>query len=223
MGGGQTPRRSLFGEEPTGVWHPVKKLAQWINWRYEERDGEVTKVPICSHTGEQAAVDRPETWASYSEAVKACKEHGCGGIGFVFTEDDPYCGVDLDKCREPESGEIEDWARELIEQLGSYTELSPSGTGVHILVKAQLPSGGRRKGRIEMYDSGRFFTISGQHLPGTPKKIVERQVEVEALHRKVFGSTKGDTNGHDPHGLGNDLSDTEILVRAGQAANGEVF
>src|SRR5215212_4323992 len=102
----------------------IRDLRQWVCWRTEERDGKLTKVPYSPLTAE-----------------KASKEHGCGGIGFVFTEDDPYCGVDLDKCREPESGEIEDWARELIEQLNSYTELSPSGTGVHILVKAQLPSG----------------------------------------------------------------------------------
>jgi hypothetical protein len=74
-----------------------------------------------------------------------------------------------------------------------------------------------------MYDSGRFFTVTGQHLPGTPKKIAERQAEVEVLHRKLFGLAKEDTDGHVPHGPGNDLSDTEILARARQAANGEVF
>src|SRR5215203_1275376 len=94
----------------------IRDLRQWLCWRTEERDGKPTKVPFSPLTGEKASTTDPETWADYSEAVKACKEHGCGGVGFVFTEDDPYGGVDLDKCREPESGEIEDWARELIEQ-----------------------------------------------------------------------------------------------------------
>jgi len=201
----------------------VKDLGQWINWRYEERDGKVTKVPVCPHTGELAAVDRPETWGTYEEAVRAAQEHGHDGVGFIFTEEDPYAGIDLDKCRDPKTGETEEWAREIIEQLGSYTELSPSGTGIHVLVKTVLPLGGRHKGQIEMYDSGRFFTVTGRHLPGTPKKIVERQVDVEVLHRKIFGFSKGDTNGHESHGPGNDLSDTEILARAGQAANGEAF
>src|SRR5215218_8136510 len=201
----------------------MKDLAQWINWRYEERDSRVTKVPICSHTGQLAAVDRPETWGTYEEAVRASKEHSHDGVGFVFTEEDRYAGIDLDKCRDPETGELEEWAKELIEHLDSYTELSPSGTGVHVLIKAELSAGGRRKGQIEMYDSGRFFTVTGQHLPGTPKKIVERQVEIEVLHRMIFGFTKGDTNGQVSHGPGNDLSDTEILARAGQAANGEAF
>jgi putative DNA primase/helicase len=74
-----------------------------------------------------------------------------------------------------------------------------------------------------MYDSGRFFTVTGQHLPGTPRKIEERQVEVEVLHRKIFGFTKGETNGHLSHGTSNDLSDTEILTRASQASNGQAF
>ena len=90
----------------------MKEMAQWINWRHEERDSKVTKVPICPHTGELAAVDRPETWGTYEEAVRASKEHGHDGVGFVFTEEDPYGGIDLDKCRDPDSGEIQDWARE---------------------------------------------------------------------------------------------------------------
>jgi putative DNA primase/helicase len=193
----------------------IRDLRQWLCWRTEERDGKLTKVPVCPHTGELAAVDQPETWGTYEEAVVASKEHGHDGIGFIFTEQDPYGGVDLDKCRNPETGEIADWAREAIEHLNSYVELSPSGTGVHILIKAKLPPGGRRKGQIEMYDSGRFFTVTGKHLPGTPKKIVERQVEAEVLHRKLFGFGREDTNGHGSHGPGNDLSDTEILTRAG--------
>jgi hypothetical protein len=201
----------------------LKDLRQFVNWRYEERDGKLTKVPLCPHTGELAAVDRPETWGTYQEAAQAAREHGYDGLGFVFTKQDRYAGVDLDKCRDPETGEIEGWAKELVEDMGSYTELSPSESGVHILIKADLPPGRRRKGQIEMYDSGRFFTVTGKHLPGTPKRIKECQVEVEVLHRKLFGFGRGDTNGHGSHGPGNDLSDAEILARAGQAANGEAF
>jgi putative DNA primase/helicase len=99
----------------------LKDLMQFVNWRYEERDGKVTKVPICPHTGELAAVDRPDTRGTYQEAVRAAREHGYDGVGFVFSEEDPYTGVDLDKCRNPETGEIANWARELVEALASYT------------------------------------------------------------------------------------------------------
>jgi putative DNA primase/helicase len=201
----------------------VKALAQWINWRYEERDGKLTKVPLCPHTGKLARVDQPETWGSYEEALEASKKYGCGGVGFVFTEEDPYAGIDLDDIRDSQTGEIEESARKIIEQLNSYAELSPSGSGIHVLVKAEVPPGGRRKGQVEIYDSGRFFTVTGTHLPGTPKRIEERQVEVEILHRKIFGFTKGDANGQGSHGPGNDLSDAEVLAKAGQASNGEAF
>jgi len=201
----------------------VKELAQWINWRYEERDGKLTKVPLCPHTGKLARVDQPETWGSYEEALEASKKYGCGGVGFVFTEVDPYAGIDLDDIRDSQTGEIEESARKIIEQLNSYAELSPSGSGIHVLVKAEVPPGGRRKGQVEVYDSGRFFTVTGTHLPCTPKRIEERQVEVEILHKKIFGSTKGDANGQGSHGPGNDLSDAEVLAKAGQASNGEAF
>ena len=103
------------------------------------------------------------------EAVRACKERGYGGIGFVFTPEDDLCGVDLDGCLDPETGEIEPWAWEIIEELDSYTEISPSGTGVHILVRGELPEGRNRKGRFETYDRGRYFTVTGKHLAGTPQ------------------------------------------------------
>jgi putative DNA primase/helicase len=107
----------------------VNELAQWINWRYEERDCKLTKVPLCPHTGKLARVDQPETWGSYEETLEASKKDGCGGVGFVFTEEDPYAGIDLDDIRDSQTGEIEESARKIIEQLNSYAELSPSGTG----------------------------------------------------------------------------------------------
>src|SRR5438094_567127 len=79
-----------------------------------------------------------------------------------------YCGIDLDHCRDFDSGVIEPWAHAMIDRLSSYTELSPSQTGVHILVKAALPPGGRHKDKIEMYDHGRYFTVTGCSVDGLP-------------------------------------------------------
>ena len=70
---------------------------------------------------------------------------------------------------DPATGEIEGWAQEIIEELNSYTEISPSGTGVHILVRGELPAGRNRKGRFEAYDQGRYFTITGEHLSAHPR------------------------------------------------------
>ena len=109
----------------------------------------------------RASSTDPTTWSSY-EATEGHEK-----IGFVFTEDDPYCGIDLDDCIDPETGKMSKEARLIVGRFASYTEVSPSGTGVKIFVKARVP-GPRRKNpqkRMEIYDRGRFFAITG-HLYG---------------------------------------------------------
>jgi hypothetical protein len=173
----------------------IRDLRRWVCWRTEERDGKPTKVPYSPLTGERASSTNPETWASHQEAVKACKEHGYSGIGITFTAEDDLCGVDLDSCLNPETKEIEDWAQEIIGELDSYTEISPSGRGVHILVRAELPPGRNRKGRFEAYDRGRYFTVTSRHLEGMPKTIEDRQEQLRSVVRRVLGDLET-TNGH---------------------------
>ena len=156
----------------------------------------MTKIPYSPATGQRASSTAPETWSGYEEAQRACREQGFNGIGFVFTAEDDLCGVDLDGCLNPETGEIKEWAREIIEELDSYTEVSPSGSGIHVLVKGELPPGRNRKGRIEMYDKGRYFTVTGRHLAGTPHSIESRQEQLTSLARRVFGELEGVNNGH---------------------------
>src|SRR5215211_6470634 len=204
----------------------IRDLRQWLVWRSEERDGKPTKIPYSPITGQRASSRTPETWTGYREAVRACKEEGYGGIGFVFTSEDDLCGVDLDKCLDPETGEIEPWASTIIEELDSYTEVSPSGTGVHILVRATLPEGRNRKGRFEAYDRGRYFTVTGKHLAGTPLTIEGRQEELRAVVRPVFGEESA--NGHTKpvvatKTVDNGLSDDEVIRKALSAANGDRF
>ena len=67
-----------------------------------------------------------------------------------------------------ETGEIKEWAWQIIKRLNSYTEISPSGQGVHIMIKGTVPPGGNKKGQVEMYSQGRYFTMTGHHLGGTP-------------------------------------------------------
>jgi RecA-family ATPase len=207
----------------------MRDCRQWLCWRSEERDGKPTKIPYSPLTGQRASSTSPDTWASYEEAVKAAKEQGYGGIGFVFTPDDDLCGVDLDSCLDPETGEIEDWARAIIEEFNSYTEISPSGIGVHVLVKGELPAGRNRKGRIEMYDRGRYFTVTGRHLAGTPKAIESRQEEIQSVVRRVFGSEAPESaNGHTKpvaatETVDNGLSNTEVVEKATSSRSGEKF
>jgi primase-polymerase (primpol)-like protein len=93
---------------------------------------------------------------------------GVAGIGFVFSPDDPYCGVDLDRCLDPASGVIVPWAISIIRSLNSYCEISPSGKGVKLFIRASKP-GDRCKtayedGDVEIYDHARFFTTTGRRI-----------------------------------------------------------
>lgn len=193
---------------------------QWVGWRNEQRRDGPTKVPYSAKTGKAASSTDPSTWAPFELASAYAEKAGLDGVGYVFAHDDPFTGVDLDHCRDPETGSIEPRATDIIKRLASYTETSPSGNGIHILVRAQLPAGRRRQGPIEMYDSGRYFTVTGAHVDGTPVTIMDRKSEIEALHAELFGEiAESRENGHEAP-AGGRLADAEILERAGRAANG---
>ncbi len=140
---------------------------QWVCWRLETRSGRPTKVPYTPGTERRASSTDLVTWAAFEEAAAAYEagEPPYDGIGFVFCSADPFVGVDVDDCVDPESGEISAWAQKIISRVQEgYVEISPSGTGIHIIVQGSVRGGGMRKGKVEMYGRGRFFTITGRSL-----------------------------------------------------------
>jgi len=97
----------------------LRDRPQWVAWRYILRDGKQTKAPVNANTGGLADSTDPATWTAFPQALAACQQRrNLAGVGFVFTLDDPYCGVDLDDCIDPESGQLKAWAAEIIRQLG---------------------------------------------------------------------------------------------------------
>ena len=119
--------------DPDSIPDTLQATGQWVCWRTEYRDtrDKPTKTPIKPGTQTYASVTDSSTWAGFDAAYQHYRNHDAiDGIGYVFTTDDPYVGVDLDNCRSPETGKLADWAREIIRELDSYTETSPSGTGV---------------------------------------------------------------------------------------------
>jgi primase-polymerase (primpol)-like protein len=193
-------------------------------------------VPLCARDGYHvghggnASVTRPATWACALDAwlYYRVAAHAAAGIGFVFTERDPYAGIDLDDALVPESNMLQEWARPIVADLDSYTEVSPSGTGVKVIVRGCVPGERHQKGHIEMYDRARFFALTGQRLPGTPAVIGERQVVLDRLYRQLFEPARGSVNlvtgACCPALTGAaNLSDVEILHRAFQARNGVRF
>ncbi len=164
----------------------LKAHPHWLVWRLETRGGRSTKIPYNAATGHKASSTAPATWSPFEDAVAAYEQGGYSGIGWVFTEAAGIVGVDLDHVRDPETGVIAPWAAEIIKRLDSYTEVSPSGAGLHVFVKGTLPPGRRRKGQVEIYSTARYFTATGAHLPGTPTEIQSRQAELAAVHAEVF-------------------------------------
>jgi putative DNA primase/helicase len=149
---------------PENIPEELTERPQWVCWRLEERGSKMTKVPF-TPTGWRASSTDLMTWTTCAEALAAYERGHYDGIGFVFSSADPYVGIDLDDCRDPESGEIESWARQILGRVpDGYVEVSPSGTGIHIIVRGTVRGGGVRKGPIEMYSRGRFFAITGHQL-----------------------------------------------------------
>jgi putative DNA primase/helicase len=144
---------------------------QWVGWQWVwiPDDARWTKVPLDAKTGRRASSTNPATWATFAAALAAAERRGWPGVGFVVTRDDPYVGIDLDDCLDPETGELAPWAAAIIADFDSYTEVTPSATGLRIWIRTEtglLPGGedGRREGPIEAYGAARYFTVTGHRL-----------------------------------------------------------
>ena len=147
----------------------LKALRQWVMWKAEGRNGKPTKIPK-QVTGINAKADTPVTWTDYSSVITAARTGKFDGIGFVFSPNDLYIGVDLDNCIRDRK--LLDWAKEVLDrfQAVAYIEVSPSGNGIKIWTRAKLPSGAKHKvyinpntdEAIEAYDTGRYFTVTGR-------------------------------------------------------------
>ena len=195
----------------TNVPLEMRKRDQWVVWVMECRgkDQKPTKVPKDPRTLRNAKTTSPDTWGSFEEACAACENHPeVDGIGFVFTDNDPYVGIDLDGVVDRETGVLNELANDFVSNIESYTELSPSGTGLHIIVEGQLPEAGSRKGPVEMYRKGRYFTVTGETICH-PHGIAANQQSLCDLHKKYINPTDRHlTNSLSRGGVG--ISDDEL-------------
>lgn len=204
----------------------LKELQQWCCFRLQERNGKLTKIPIDANTGNLGKSNDESTWASFDVALDATQKFNCDGIGFYFKP--PYFGIDLDNV----AGEIERYRNdsddednivsEFVELMESYAEISVSGNGVHIIAKGELPEGGSRRGNVEMYSSGRFFTITGNRISRFTEIAEDEMGKINYLHRKYIASNEPiKTNLGDSQGNG--LSEDEVIRIASNSKNGLRF
>jgi primase-polymerase (primpol)-like protein len=204
-----------------GLPREIRESLRAVVWKHEERDGKETKIPyVATRPRERAAVNDANTWGRFEDALYAVQQGQADGVGVVLG--DGLVGVDLDHVRDPDSGALAEEAVDIVRALDSYTEVSPSGTGLHVLVRGTLPPGGRRKDRVEMYSAGRYFTVTGEHLAGTLTRIAERTAALFGLHACIFG-----TNREPPFqpsaALAVEPDDAALLERAHAARNGGKF
>lgn len=187
-----------FNEIPS----ELRNMPNWILWKAEEKEnGKITKIPYQAnpqYEGVEARSNDASTWSSFHTAVKYYNNSIADGVGFVFSRRDSYIGIDIDKCVTYKSDDekrvnpiINEFAQSIINELDSYTEFSVSGTGIHIIIKGDLPQSicgtGRKstKHNLEIYQHGRYFTMTG-NKENSNYRIEDRTDEIAEIIEKYF-------------------------------------
>ena len=169
---------------------------QWVLWRFEARKGKPTKVPYQAN-GKPADTTNPSTWTTFEEAQSVwCRnrQHYVG-LGFVFSTEDAFAGIDLDDSLD-EQGDLKDWARGIVERFSdTYMEISPSSRGLKIWARASLPANlpGVRvgDGAIELYDHARYFAVTGRAFRGAPLQVEDHVADLLLLYQRLTAGRKG--------------------------------
>jgi putative DNA primase/helicase len=164
----------------------LKSLPQWLCWKYEIRDGKETKVPY-QVNGSFAKSNDCSTWNNYQDCVHAVKVMDYSGVGFVFSKDDPYIGIDIDDCISDDG--IHPKALQIITHLNSYAEISPSEKGVKLWIKDGGSIADLRKKQfsigdgmnVEVYRVNRYFTVTDNVYEDSTLEINEAGAELNEI------------------------------------------
>jgi hypothetical protein len=208
----------------------LKDRPQWVIWKgVEKPNGKLDKVPYQSRRpGVKAKTTDSSTWGTFEEALEVFEKHPeFDGIGYVFSKDDPFLGIDYDSCIH--KGELHDVVSQIVEDLDSYTEVSPSGTGLKSVVRAKKP-GTRCSTKktpwgdeFAMFGDGRFFAITGRVLGSGYREIRESQEAVDRAYRAALGEDQEKSPPPRGGSGGNSLSDEELIKHACRSKKGERF
>lgn len=194
----------------------LQALHQWVTWRFEDQGGaKPTKVPYNPATGRKASTTDASSWSDFELCCAAVAQTYYDGIGFVLSSSDPYTFIDLDDVH----GDVEAADRQLriFKAFDSYSERSPSGKGLHIIVKGSVPSG-RKRAYVEVYSDARFMTMTGEVFHPAP--ITPRHDLVTALWEQMGGAAIVETYAGDAF---EKISDQDVINKAAAADNGEKF
>jgi hypothetical protein len=194
------PSYRFSGILPPALNH-LRDQPRWVAWDYRWKNGRWTKPPIDPKTGRLADVSDPKTWATFDVALAGMQKYKLAGVGLVLTGDDNLTGIDLDDCIS-DSDSLWDMAAEVIGYSETYAEISPSGDGIHLLALGKIGAAIKNdKAGVEVYGTGRYLTITGNQVEGTPSEIraAPRTLEklaVAAAKEKPGLKPNGHANGH---------------------------
>ncbi len=196
----------------------LKQLNRWVLWKTQKNEkGKTTKIPVNAKNGYGAKSNDSDTWSSFEEALNKVEYFNCNGLGFMLGNG--YFGIDID--HQLDNKEL---INEFIDTLKSYTEISQSGEGIHIICKGILPVGNRRKGNIEMYDNARFFAMTGNAITENAS-VEDRTEEVKSLYKKYLGKKESYVYNNVDYRNNSYtiLTDEEVLIKAQESQNGNLF
>jgi hypothetical protein len=215
----------------------LRRLCRCVGWRWERRKGKWTKPPLKVTGGKvdgYASTTDPKTWATFADAWKAYKAGQLDGIGLVLAVGDDLFGVDLDNCIHPKTGELSRLAVRVLKLLPTYAEVSPTGTGIKLLVKGRVPRAVKTDA-IEVYSEARYFTITGHRLADAPTSVVACPDALRYLYRrfrkrparsaaKPAAAMGLATTAGQGYALADQLDDAELIRRARDSKrNGSAF
>ncbi len=178
---------------PDNIPASLKALDRWIGWSWRLRNEDWDKPPLRIDNGKSAKSTDSSTWTTFDKAIKAHLRGDFDGIGITFGDcgnGKNLAGVDLDDVIE--DGQLASWAAWVVARMDTYCEISPSGKGVKLFCWGTLPRGKRNDaaGRgVEMYDSGRYFTVTGRRYPETPAEVADRESVLFQIHPELLGES----------------------------------
>ena len=185
----------------------LKELNRWVLYRlyWDEKRGKYDKKPFNARTGGMAQSNNSNTWCDYETAVQVVDLYD--GLGFMLG--DGIFGVDID------SVELNDpLVQEVLNNLNSYAEISPSGKGIHVICLGSKPIGACRKANFECYDQGRFFTMTGNMITGY-SDLKECTETIKPLYKKYLAREEKKVISTPKHySIGQSMSDSEVIEKA---------
>lgn len=214
----------------------LRRLPQWVCWHYVDRNGKLTKPPVDAKSNgalRNAKSNDPSTWSDFPTAVAAAERLALAGVGLALSATDGLTGLDLDHVLDPETGELDPLALEVVARFaGTYAEVSPSGNGIRIWCYGKPARSGKCNGAVKWlevysYPSNRYLTVTGNVWSGSSAVVTEQQDALNWLHQRFMDSTGRDSGSAKDqprsHPVDASLDDADLLNKAHQARNGAIF